>query len=377
MTTSIARILVTDDDPLALKAAEHLLSSVGYEVFTASNGEETLRLAEIHPLDLILLDVILPDIEGTEVCRRIKADPLTAGIFIVLLSGIRTGSDEQAQGMEGGADGYIARPITNRELLARIQAYLRIKTAEQALKKYSEHLEDVVSERTRELRDMQEHLLRQEKLAVLGQMAGSVGHELRNPLAVISNAVYLLKQILPEANEKVKEYLSIIQNETRTSDKIITDLLNFARVISVERESFSVPKLVQRTLERFPPPDSVLVSLDFPKDLPNAFADPSQVEQVLGNLVLNACQAMATGGKLTISAQKEKEMLAIAVQDTGAGISPENMGKLFEPLFTTKTKGIGLGLAVSQKLADANSGRIEVESQPGQGSTFTVYLPVK
>jgi signal transduction histidine kinase len=106
------------------------------------------------------------------------------------------------------------------------------------------------------------------------------------------------------------------------------------------------------------------------------FIDQRQMEQVLGNLVVNACQAMNKGGELIISTYPDKEMLAIAVEDTGIGITPENMKKIFEPLFTTKAKGIGLGLAVSKKLAEANGGRIEVDSEPGEGSTFTVYLPV-
>jgi signal transduction histidine kinase len=114
-----------------------------------------------------------------------------------------------------------------------------------------------------------------------------------------------------------------------------------------------------------------------PANLPQVYADPLHVEQVLGNLVVNACQAMLDGGKLTISAILQNKLLAIAVKDTGSGITPENLQKLFEPLFTTKATGIGLGLAVSKKLAEANGGRIKVQSKPGKGSTFTLYLPIK
>jgi signal transduction histidine kinase len=123
------------------------------------------------------------------------------------------------------------------------------------------------------------------------------------------------------------------------------------------------------------------VTLNLPENLSTAYADPSQMTQVLGNLVVNACQAMTEGGKLVISAKpstlNDQPSVAIAVNDTGMGIPPENMQKLFEPLFTTKPKGIGLGLAISQKLVEANGGRIEVESEAGKGSTFTVWLPVK
>jgi signal transduction histidine kinase len=178
----------------------------------------------------------------------------------------------------------------------------------------------------------------------------------------------------------------MIEHEVHTSEKIITDLLDFARLESMEKEAVAVSELVQRTLARFPVPKSIKTTIQIPADLPMVFADQRQMEQVLGNLTVNACQAMspkssATGGdnagELTISAHRQKGMVAIAVKDTGTGIKPENMDKLFEPLFTTKSKGIGLGLAVSKKLAEANGGRIEVKSEPGKGSTFTLSLPVE
>jgi PAS domain S-box-containing protein len=264
------------------------------------------------------------------------------------------------------------------------------KKAEQELKKYSEHLEELVDARTRELHEAQEQLVRKEKLAVLGQLAGSVGHELRNPLGVINTSIYYLEMVQPDANQKIKQHHAMIEQEVHNADKIISDLLDFARGVSAEREKVSAAELVNKTLERFHVPASIELNLDLPGDLPELFVDPRQIEQVLGNLTVNACQAMTAsltynnqtsatlkdGGKLTISASWQKQMVAIAVKDTGTGITAENMKKLFEPLFTTKVKGIGLGLAVSRKLAEANEGRIEVESQVGQGSTFTLYLSV-
>jgi len=276
---------------------------------------------------------------------------------------------KDASGQISGAS-TIARDITER------------KRAERSLQEYSLRLETDVAERTQELRDAHEKMIRQERLATLGQLAGSVGHELRNPLGVISNAVYYLKMTQPDANATIRDYLGIIENETRTSDKIITDLLDFTRIKSVDREPADVSYLVHQTLKRYSVPDSVEVMLDLPPDLPPVYADPGHVVQVLGNLVTNAYQAMALPnetpqpGKINLSACQQGDMIAITVQDTGTGIPPENMGKLFEPLFTTKTKGIGLGLAVSQRLIEANGGTIEARSEPGKGSTFIVYLPV-
>jgi signal transduction histidine kinase len=168
----------------------------------------------------------------------------------------------------------------------------------------------------------------------------------------------------------------MIEQEVHNAEKIINDLLDFARLGSVDRESVNILGLVKRVLECFPAPACVEVSLDLPEGLPKVFTDPRQMEQVLGNLVVNAYQAMPEGGALTISAHRQMQMVVITVKDSGVGIPPENMQKIFEPLFTTKAKGIGLGLAVSKKLVEANGGQIEVSSEPGKGSTFTVYLPV-
>jgi len=268
------------------------------------------------------------------------------------------------------------------------------KQAEEEIRQLNADLEKRVEARTRELRQAQETLVRQEKLAVLGQLAGSVGHELRNPLSIINNAAYYLRMIQPQAEENVKEYLGIIEHETRTADKIITDLLEFSRTKSVDKKAVQVAGLVHQVLERFPPPVEMEVTTHLPEDLPSVDVDPQHLTQVLGNLVVNACQAMAShssatgvaphgqaagatkAGQLTITAAHQGKEVAIEVRDCGVGIPPENLGKLFEPLFTTKPKGIGLGLAVSRKLMEANAGRIEVKSEPGRGSTFTVFLPV-
>ncbi len=251
------------------------------------------------------------------------------------------------------------------------------KLAEEALKEYSERLEEMVEERTKQLREAQEQLVRREKLAVLGQLAGGVGHELRNPLGVISNAVYFLQMTLPDADETTKESLEMISAEVRNSTKIISDLLDFSRTRLPDREEAAVPELAAEVLKKHPPPEEVEATTQIAPDLPPVYVDLHQMGQVLVNLVVNAYQAMKEGGKLTISAQAEEGQVALSVTDTGSGISQENMAKIFEPLFTTKARGIGLGLAVSRSLVEANGGSIKVESEEGKGSTFTVRLPTR
>lgn len=251
------------------------------------------------------------------------------------------------------------------------------KMAEEEVRRLNGELEQRVMKRTSELREAQEKLIRQERLAAVGQLAGGLGHELRKPLTVMANAVYYLRLIQPEAEEKVKEYLGILENEVLSAEKIISDLLDFSRVKSVDRTAVSPAALVARALERFPAPENITVRLDVPADLPSVHVDPHQMIQVLGNLVVNGCQAMPGGGTLTVAACREEEMVAVTVTDMGPGIAAGNMARLFEPLFTTKTRGIGLGLAVSRKLAEANGGRIEARNNTDRGATFTVFLPVR
>jgi PAS domain S-box-containing protein len=250
------------------------------------------------------------------------------------------------------------------------------KQIEAAKQEYNDRLEREVAQRTSELRSAQERLIRQERLAALGQIAGSIAHELRNPLGVISNAVYFLNLIKSETDPRVQEYLGIIESETRTAEKIVSDLLDRSRIKSPERQPCSAADLIQQVLKRYPLPPNVGLTLDLPENLPELYIDPGQIVQVIGDLLTNAYQAMPDGGRLNLSArQVNQNQVSISIADTGVGIPEENLSKLFEPLFTTKKRGVGLGLTLSKSLAEANDGKIEVQSTPGGGANFTIYLP--
>lgn len=251
------------------------------------------------------------------------------------------------------------------------------KQAEEALKMYSERLEEMVEHRTKELRDAQEELIRKERLVALGKLAGGVGHELRNPLGVITNAMYFLEMALHDADEITREYLGIISYEVHNAEKIVSDLLGISRIKPTERGETTISELVAAVLENNPAPVNVEVRGRIASDLPPVFVDPRQIGQVLDNLVTNAYHAMAEGGTLTISAQAEEDKVSLFITDTGYGISKENMENIFEPLFTTKAKGFGLGLTVSKNLIEVNGGSIKAESKEGKGSTFTIILPTK
>jgi len=228
-----------------------------------------------------------------------------------------------------------------------------------------------------ERKEMQERLVRSEKLAVLGQLGAGVSHELRNPLGAIKNAAYFLNMALEEPEPEVKETLEILEKEVATCERIISSLLDFARARPPTRRKVDINELVQEALSRNSVPENVQVVSQLGGALPAIFADPDHLVRVFGNIILNGIQAMPEGGKLVLKSEApSRGWVAVSFADTGVGISEENLGKLFEPLFTTKAKGIGLGLAVVKTLVDGHGGSIEVQSEVGQGTTFTVRMPL-
>jgi two-component system sensor kinase FixL len=233
--------------------------------------------------------------------------------------------------------------------------------------------QEALQEKTRALEAAQEELVRRERLATLGQLAGGVSHELRNPLGVIKNSVYYLKMVLPD-EEGLRKHLAILEREVATATRIISGMLDFARTTPPTRAATDINRLVRDGLERLMAPDSVRIERDLAEGLPPLMVDADQVRLVLDNLLSNAMQAMPDGGVLTVRTRSVGGRVEISVEDTGVGIAPEHLERIFEPLFTTKSKGIGLGLSLAKRLAEANDGTIRAESAVGRGTRFLVEI---
>jgi signal transduction histidine kinase len=228
-----------------------------------------------------------------------------------------------------------------------------------------------------QLHEAQDALVRREKLALLGQLASGVGHELRNPLGVMTNAVYYLKTVLRSQPLNVQEYLEIVQQQITLSEKIVGDLLDFARSKSPQRKPSHLHDIVDAQLARLGASPGTVIETDLPGNLPPVRVDPAQVGQIILNLLTNAVQAInGHGGRILVRATIAGDHVQCEVVDNGAGIAREHLEKIFEPLFTTKARGIGLGLAVSRQLARANNGELTVSSSIGQGATFRLWLPI-
>lgn len=262
--------------------------------------------------------------------------------------------------------------------------YAELVDNQMKLEKSKGELEERTAELERsslELRRTQERLIRSEKLAAIGQLAAGVAHELRNPLGVMKNSAYYLREKigksgLMEKEPSISEFLNIIENEIGLSDKIIRDLLNFSLISKPIAKLSNINRIVEYALSVAKAPDNIEVELNLKPDLKKAMVDPYQIRQAFSNLILNAYQSMDGGGKLTVASREEGRFIEVEFRDTGCGIKEEDHERIFDPLFTTKARGIGLGLAVTQGIIDRHDGQIKLKSEVAKGTTFIVRLPV-
>ena len=260
----------------------------------------------------------------------------------------------------------------------RIGGAIREIELEQSLRGYYEQLEEMVEKRTSDLEQVQEKLIRSERLAAVGELASSVGHELRNPLNVIRNCVYLLNMAeADKADEETKDTLTVLDRQIDVANRIVTDLLDFTRIKPPSLGEVDLNDLVKESLSWVVLPESTVVKTSLGGDSPRVRADSEQVGRVFANVISNAAQSMNNHGELRISTGAEDGSAWVKFEDNGCGIPEENLDKIFEPLFTTKPKGIGLGLAITKRLVEQNKGKIEVASEVSKGTTFTVRLPLQ
>jgi len=242
--------------------------------------------------------------------------------------------------------------------------------------RFSENLERMVAERTAKLTEIQNQLLRAERLAAIGETAAMVGHDLRNPLQAISTATYVLRKNIPNASERAREMFQAIENSVEYSDRIVEDLLEYAQDLSLDLTQTNPKSLVRDALLQLKVPENVGIS-DLTSDAPMITVDVGKIRRIIINLVENAFDAMPKGGKLEISDNMSGNNLEIKFKDTGIGIPEDIMQRLWKPLITTKPKGIGLGLAICKSITEAHGGSISVESKAGVGATFTLKLPIE
>lgn len=318
-------------------------------------------------------------------CAGIDQLPVTNGEYSLLLqSATHTlytvtrleQADHERQQLE-------AERVRLEQLLQAVEQQQR--TIDQLLaaeRQLSASLEAKVEERTAALRAAQTRLIQSEKLAVIGQLASSLAHELNNPLQAIQSGLGLvMSEIESGSSSQVRDDLRTIQQELERIESIFHQMLDFYRPVSFEFLPLDlnaicngVRVLMRKRLQE----GNVALKLELAANLPLTCGDSNQIKQVLINLILNAAEAMSSsGGTILLRSTHNQQQVCLSVIDDGPGISPQHQAHLFEPLFTTKTRGLGLGLAISQEIVQQHSGLITVHSAPGQGTTFMILLPVK
>jgi len=242
-----------------------------------------------------------------------------------------------------------------------------VKSMVGQLQKHREHLEELVEE-----------LLRSERLATLGQFSGSISHELRNPLAVIGSSVYYMEKKLGGADSKVLEHLGRIKSNVDKSTAIIESLLNLTRMQAPRLEKLDSKAIISDAIASSKVPTGVEVVRNFPKGELLVNADGAQLRMAFKNIIKNAVEAMNGKGTLTITARANAgSQTEVSFADTGSGIAVENLDKVFQPLFSTRAKGIGFGLSIVRMIIDKHGGTVKTRSEPGEGAVITIHLPAQ
>lgn len=309
------------------------------------------------------LEAVEPqEIEGPALAVPLVVKGRPVGLFVV-------GKEDGGFGREDlrilkGMARHAAVAIENARLVEGLEAL-------------TSTLEDRVLERTWELERAQEELLRSERMASLGRLAATVAHELRNPLAVIRTSAFYLRNRLKDQGERVSRHLELIESQVHLSGKIVSDLLDFSRDAVPDRASVDLNRLLEGVLERVGLPEGVELALELDRDLPEVSADPLQIEQSVRNLVHNALEAMPSGGRLTLRTSVDTTAAVVEVADTGVGIPEEDRERIFDPLYTTRPEGCGLGLTLTRKLVRGHGGGLEFSSTVGRGTTFRILLPLQ
>ena len=272
------------------------------------------------------------------------------------------------------ADGKIVEMFeSNVDITERIRMQIKLEESSVLVEEYANQMEKIANQRAEQLKDA-------ERLAAIGATAGMVGHDIRNPLQAITGDVYLVKTELastPDSEEKKNalESLKEIEKNVDYINKIVADLQDYARPLNPHAEETELKCLIDDLLSKNGVPENVIVTVKVETDAIKVAADSTFINRIMYNLVNNAVQAMPKGGKLTIHAYKEANDSIITVKDTGVGIPDNIKSKLFTPMFTTKSKGQGFGLAVIKRMTEALGGMVTFESQEGKGTTFIVRLP--
>ncbi|MBI5166728.1 MAG: response regulator [candidate division NC10 bacterium] len=409
------KILVVDDNVANVELLEAYLSAAGYQVEKAYDGEEALETAAREVPDLVLLDIMMPKLDGYQVCQRLKGGESTRFVPVVMITALKE-LEDKIRAIETGADDFLTKPFNRHELLTRVKSLLRIKGLHDEVEAYNRLLEEKVAERTAELQMALEELRELDQMK--SNFLATLSHELRTPLTPIKGYVQaMLSEALGTLSPGQRKGLGIVSQSVDRLHGLIEDLLAFVKMdqgeISLDRQAFPIDSLIRDKLNKAmakAQEKEITLKSELPPDLPLVLADPDEIGRALSLLLDNAVKFTPSGGSVTVTAIVRSPMskvrsqedgaselvsddhglrttdygpfVEISVHDTGIGIPPDKLGRIFERFFqvdssaTREHGGVGIGLAIVKQIVEAHGSNVEVKSQEGVGSTFSFRLPL-
>ena len=388
----MSSVLIVDDTADNRKLLACNLEDEGYVVTTAANGLEAIEAAAAEHPDVILMDIVMPVLDGIEACRRLKADPALRDIPVIMAS-CKGEQDDVIRGLDAGALDYITKPINWPVAAARIRAAIRIKTAHDTIARMNESLAETTTQLQAALPQVATKNKRLSELYdTAHEFVDNVSHEFRTPLTVISEFTSIVRdELAGPVTEEQREFLAIVLNRVDDLSNMVDDLLDVSRleagILPVRRYDCRIEEIVESVrpvLERKAVAGKVTLEIAVDDALPDVYCDPEKIGRVLINLVVNGIKFCQESGQVRVEAHVAPDASEILVQvrDTGPGIAPENLTTIFERFrqvggaVRTSTKGFGLGLNIVKELVQLNFGTITVESKVGEGSVFSFSVPV-
>jgi len=380
------KILVIDDDKVILDLTALVLRSKDFQVFLADSARQGYTIIEQQQPAVVLLDYMMPEVDGMAALREIRHRfPET---YVIMFTG--KGSEEIAVAlMKAGAADYIPKPFSNTNLVERIENVLRLRGIElrnielleererlrSEIESWNRELEQRVEQKSAELESAHAEILQSEKLAAMGHLSAGLAHEIRNPLASISGSVQLLLENVPAQGEE-QRLMRIVVNEADRLNGLLSDFLTFARPRPPQKTDFDLPQLLQEFIDLLHQ-DQRFSAIQVDTDWPSACrlnADLEQLKQSLWDLAINAAEAMQGQGTLLFQVVVD-DTISIIVEDSGPGISADVKARIFEPFFSTKEQGTGLGLASVYVAMEAHNGQLTVTDGSQGGACFQLSFP--
>jgi len=363
-------ILMVDDQPGKLLSYEVMLSELGENLIKAGSGREALEHLLKTDIAVVLMDVSMPEVDGFELATLIRQHPRYQQTAIIFISAVHLTEHDLLKGYEYGAVDYLTVPIISGLLRAKVRVFVDLYRKTAALQRE-------IAERQRLEREAQ----RAQHFALLGRLAAGVSHEIRNPLSTIFLYVDVLEEELrqpsPESAAELTQVLAEIKTQLARLDDLLQDYLSLARVATIEQTPQDLGVTMQawaQEWQRLAAPHRVRLGLEGMEHLGTVTFHASTLRRAVLNLVQNAIDAMPQGGLLTLRGKGTATQVQLQVHDTGSGIPAEHLPHIFEPLYTTKQEGTGLGLYIMQEIVAAHGGKVMVESVVGQGTAFTLTL---